>query len=154
MKQKILAGGLVLVILGMLVLSGGANAFGIDIQPDNNQSTAGQVMNFHITLTDIGLINLITVKAGSLTCTFDEEGNVIGTCDSLELKKLSEHEKDSGYGYGYGYGTSKDIKYKVTLQRSALGPGDYVLDFKADTDDGSGSQTSAFSIKAKGKSGK
>jgi len=128
-----------------LVIAGSANAFSVDLQPDS-KDTAGQKLNFHTTLEDAHNVSNIEIKVGSITCNFDQEGNVIGACTGVELKKLSENTNNFGYGK-----TSKNFQYKVTVDRSALTPGSYTLVFKATTDQGTSSDSAALTVKAKGK---
>jgi len=146
MANKIIPIVLTAMVLAVLVIAGNTNAFSVNITLDNNRSTAGQVINYHVSLGEIKNLSSIQVKVGSLICNFDADGNVIGTCSGITLKKLSE--QNLGYGYG------ENLGYKVTLDRDVFPAGDYTLEFTANTSEGSGSDEVSFNVKSRGKSGK
>ena len=143
LNTKILAGFLTAFIVASLFIVGGASAVEMDVQPDS-KNTAGQVMNFHVTLEDISEVEDLTISIGNTTCVFNEDGSVIGVCEGIEVKLLNANEN-------FGYGNFKDFKYKITLQRSVFTPGSYTMEIEANTDQGIASEDVSVTFKNRGK---
>ena len=142
MATKLIAFGITALVVVSLIVAGNVQAFDVQISPDD-RSTAGNTINFHADLSDALNVTTVTVTAGNLTCNFDKEGTPLAPCNGIELKKQSEQ---------FGYGESKDLKYKITLDRNVFGEGSYDLTLTANTAEGPGSATAHFDIKSKGKS--
>ncbi len=147
MKTKFIASIISIILVTALLIAGNANALTVDIKPSNDRATAGEVINFHITLEreNNEPINSLTFSlAGpeSRTCNFDINGNPVSGCDGITIKRLTED---------IGYGPSKFLKYKISLDSSQFVPGTYTAKMSAVSNGSTIEESTTITIKPKKK---
>ena len=131
-KTGIFASFLTIMIIGLLILAGPANAFGVSLGIFSNESPKqGDLISaeFNITMSSNEYINISSIVLNSdkgLVCSVSVNG---GYCEGITIEKQSSSDAQFGYGYGYGYGfgygygydsRSSKLVYLVTINTSVL----------------------------------
>lgn len=149
-KVKFISVFLTVVLIGLLVLAGPAQAFTLNISPTENVVDVGEEISFIASL-DIAPEERLPVEyleliiGTSITCRFEPDGSSISGCSELNIVKLSganftegnrtgnfnDTEYGFGFGYGYGYGISESLSYNITLNSLVLGEGEFSVVLKA-----------------------
>src|SRR3989344_8608710 len=137
MFSKILALFLVIFILGILLISGPAQAFILKMDIDKNVVKRGENIKFDVSVKidqsdgTLPVQQLILVLDGPIqrSCVFNPEGQIIGGCIGIvNITKTTnntyEYGQNSLYGYGYGY-TTGELNYTIELDSSTYAPGIY-----------------------------
>ncbi len=141
-----------LFILAILVLSGPANAFSLDLNSSSTKADVGELVSFLLNLNintgerlpvDYFLFSLI--GNANVECEFMSNGTIISGCSGMTINLLSEANFTEGnltgnysgnlynwgYGYGYGYGSTAEIlSYNLSLNTSGLSDGIYSTEFR------------------------
>ena len=142
-KSKVIASVVTLLVLGLLVFAGPAQAFSISL--DIPETTAEQGKKIELTATvkidsgeayDIDHLVLVLTGPETIECAFDITGKmkagVNEMCHGINIKKipLPQIEKGYGYGYSYGYGyTEQELTYEITLHTQKFKVGTYETSF-------------------------
>ena len=107
-SSKLLAGLVSLFVIGLLILSGPANAFDLGLSIDDSTIDKGDNAVFSASIDiksgenlPIDEVSLIISGAGNRVCIFNVDGSKISGCDGININLISE---TTSYGYGYGYG--------------------------------------------------
>src|SRR3989338_9714009 len=133
MFSKILALFLVIFILGILLISGPAQAFILKMDIDKNVVKRGENIKFDVSVKidqsdgTLPVQQLILVLDGPIlrSCVFNPEGQIIGGCIGIfNITKTSNSTQSPLYGYGYGY-TTGELNYTIELDSSTYAPGIY-----------------------------
>jgi len=125
MRTKIVGGVITAVILGVLILSGPANAFVLSISVINPSVYSGEQISFVISAetenneTGIDYLNLGLIGDTVYSCRFDVNGTIISGCLGMSITKLNEDYES------YGYGVLKSIGFRVDLNTSGYDSGKY-----------------------------
>lgn len=147
-KYRVLSVFLSVLILSLLLLSGPANAFILNLEFDDNVDKGDKVVftaNINIESGEILPVNEIILAIGDKTCVFDSSGTMISGCSSMGISNIEKtitssfesgnrygyyngYGYDFGYGYGYSYGK---LEYKITLNTQDY-EGEYKVILKAD----------------------
>lgn len=135
--KTIFATTLTILILGIIISTGPANAINISISIPQTTSQYEEEISFISTInienTELVPITNITAKIKDSSnniialCSFDIEGNKLSNCDSsftdiqlLTNNTISDYGQlnvDSfNFGYGYGYGITEDTPSTIDLQ--------------------------------------
>jgi hypothetical protein len=122
-----------LTLIAMLIAVGPAKAAIIGITILDDFLIIGESANFVASVEVeqgefLNLENLTLSITGpqNFTCSFLPDGTIIGSCPAVQIQKVQDAEFGYGYGYGYGYGfVSGVLKYNITLNTSAIQPGEY-----------------------------
>ncbi|MEM3113221.1 MAG: hypothetical protein QXI33_02240 [Candidatus Pacearchaeota archaeon] len=136
--SKILALSFVMLILGMLILSGPAQAFIINMDVNKNFVKKGEIIKFDISLKidqnestlPIQQISLILDGPIQRSCVFSPEVQIISGCTGIiNITKLTStstygYGQNPSYGYGYGY-SAGELKYQILMDSSLFAPGIY-----------------------------
>lgn len=150
MKKNILiASGITILIIAILLLSGPAQAFVINLIDFNNiNPEKGTIVSTNIELKILTnermtLSNPAKVYIDNvLYCDFDVD-DVETLCDDMIIKRISSLDNSKEYGYGYGYGTSYGYGYQngyhdtvlnftLTLNTSDLSIGSHAIKITLD----------------------
>ncbi|MEK6952383.1 MAG: hypothetical protein AABX29_05180 [Nanoarchaeota archaeon] len=150
-KRNFIPIALTFLVITGLIIAGNASAFSIDIKPDKERATAGEIVNFHITITGeniSGINDLVLNISGpeARNCQFNTDGTPLADCDGIEIKKLGQSEK-----FGYGYSENQFIKYKISLETKNFDSGEYNIELTANSDSGSSSKTTGITLRDKKK---
>ena len=133
MFSKILALFLVIFILGILLISGPAQAFILKMDIDKNVVKRGENIKFDVSVKidqsdgTLPVQQLILVLDGPIlrSCVFNPEGQITGGCIGIvNITKTSNSTQSPLYGYGYGY-TTGELNYTIELDSSTYAPGIY-----------------------------
>ena len=156
--NKILASVVTIVVFGLLVFAGPAQAFEISLNIDNPTVEQGKKMEITATI-DIGadenvpidelelvldgLVNESGYEPETVVCSFDITGKmksgVNDACHGINIKKIPYPQIEKGYGYGYGYGYdfgygygySGKLTYEITIHTQKFEVGKYQASFAA-----------------------
>ena len=117
-KSKIFAVVLSMFILGLLVISGPAQAFilGLSVADDTVTKGDNAVFTASVDIKSgerLPIDKLKLVIDNNIVCVFDVNGNVIGECEGIDINLISNSVSgEYGYGYGnYGYGYGYNFGY-------------------------------------------
>jgi len=130
MRARLFSIAITVMILGLLILSGPANAFVLSISVINPTAYSGQRISFIISAdtenNETGIDYLTLDLTGDLvySCKFDVNGNIISGCLGMNITKISENY-GYGYSYGYGYNILENIKFRIDLNTSNYLTGKY-----------------------------
>lgn len=129
-------------ILVILIFSGPANAFVLNLTSDKTEVGKSEKITFTATLDlegndmNLPVKNLTLVLDGPVKkeCVFDIEGKQISGCFNINIKKINVNENygygygyynGTGYGFGYGYGINQNLEYEITIHSQHFVPGTY-----------------------------
>ena len=129
-----------LVIIGILVISGPAQAFTLAVDSNKDFVNSGENVTFNVSVkmnsNEEASINTITLTfdgPDKQKCVFDVNGNKLSSCPGIvNITKISV--SNGGYGYlpGFGYGfRDKEVTYKITLDTDEYSLGAYSIIAKA-----------------------
>jgi len=128
MRARVISIAITVLILGILIWSGPANAFVLSLSVINPTAYSGEIISFIMSAdtenNETGIDYLTLELAGDLvySCKFDVNGNIISGCLGMNITKISE---DYGYSYGYGYGSLDNIKFRIDLNTTNYRTGVY-----------------------------
>lgn len=148
MKKKIISIILTGIIIAMIIISGGAKAFEMNLRISDSNIRQGQTIiitpTIQIESKDSNLpINYLMLVIENLNgnskkvCKFDVNGNKLSNCDDvlgIRLIEISNQSYGYGYGtylgairhYGYGYGYNHgNLTYEIILSTENLVEGTY-----------------------------
>lgn len=151
---KALSFFITLIVLGLLILSGPAEAFSLSINVSETKPNLGESVSFIVSL-DIEAgerlpVNDLRLEINgpvNINCKFLPNGTVILGCEKLIIEQISDanftggnlsgnysgtiYNWGYGYGFGYGYGGfPESLKYNITLNTTDLDYGIYETFFK------------------------
>lgn len=152
--RKVFSVTVSIIILGLLVLSGPAQAFNLGISAVDSHVVKGENLEFAASLNIEDSDSYLPVKELSLIldgpvkreCVFDVSGNKISGCDGVNISKIENIDSRYGYGYGYGngvsfgygygygysYGLGKlNLTYNIILDSSNYSAGEYSVNLSA-----------------------
>ncbi|MEK6859536.1 MAG: hypothetical protein AABX54_01850 [Nanoarchaeota archaeon] len=144
---KILGALCALFIIAMLVASGPAQAFTLNIKVDKSKVSIGEkiVFNAGIDINSNERVKIdeivLEIKGNeNVSCRFNADGSIISGCKGILIKKLDSSTPSygynsgnySGYGYnfGYGYGYETSLLYEITLYTDQYSIGSYATNLK------------------------
>ncbi len=135
--SKILALSFVVIILGVLLISGPAQAFILGMDVDKNVVNRGDNIKFDVSLKIDQSDGVLPVQQLTLlldgpiqrTCVFNPEAQIISGCAGIiNITKISNssygHGQSPVFGYGYGY-SQGELKYTIELDTLTYTPGVY-----------------------------
>ncbi|MFA5173573.1 MAG: hypothetical protein WC438_00140 [Candidatus Pacearchaeota archaeon] len=144
------------IILGLLLISGPANAFELSLSSDVDSVESGDKIIFTTSVNINDYENLpidsLTLKLNGpeeISCSFDITGEKLDsdTCHNINIKKIAEPSIGEGYGYGYGYYngygynfgygygyTEQVLTYEITVHTQDHAVGDYATSFIVSVD--------------------
>jgi len=151
LSSKIFSVIIALAVITLLVLSGPAEAFVLELTIPNSSLFKGDKISFtasvKINSNEILNISHFVLKltgSGSniVNCEFKVDGTIISGCTGISIVRISSadygygygynygynsgYDYGHGYGYGYGYGFNNGIlKYNITLNTSGYSIGVY-----------------------------
>ncbi|MFA7707681.1 MAG: hypothetical protein WCX73_01915 [Candidatus Pacearchaeota archaeon] len=141
-KHKFLALTLTIIIIGLIVLSGPANAFLLDLGISKDNVKKGETVNFSISIdaetnefSNINNLTLVLNGPSKFECKFYANTTIISGCNGIIIS-LINHEL-----YGYGYGYDKSLSYNITLNTSQYPIGTYSTKLTVFTDSKSFTKT-------------
>jgi hypothetical protein len=116
-----LAGGIsAIVIFGILILSGPAQAFTLGLEILNPEVEAGENISFMASIDieaeeflEIDYLVLKLYGPSPVSCVFNINGSLISGCDGIFIEQISS----SPYQYGYGFSEGV-FRYNITLNTS------------------------------------
>jgi len=139
-QTKVISAFLTLFILGILVVSGPANAFILGLVILDSDVNRGELIYFNAdveleegeNIEDINYLILSLNGPGNfdVECKFSRAGEIISGCLGMNISKTELNESDFGYGYGYGYGTGRKLLYNITLDTTSYLAGRYSTELK------------------------
>lgn len=153
--EKIFSIALTSLVLGLLLLSGPANAFILELEIDNETPKKGEKISFEASITieagerlPVEYLTLKLIGPQDVTCKFYPNATLISGCNNLTITRIKEAVYDEGnlsgkykgkdynwgYGYGYGYSGEIELSYNVELDTSNMKYGDYKTEFTARID--------------------
>lgn len=122
-----------ILIIALLVISGPAQAFVLDLTSDKSSVSKGENVVFNASIDidsneDLAVKKLVLELIGpeTVSCEFNVDGSIIVGCKGITIKRITNgtylgygynHGEYSGYGYnfGYGYGYNGKLEYEITL---------------------------------------
>ncbi|HRZ85601.1 MAG TPA: hypothetical protein P5277_02365 [Candidatus Paceibacterota bacterium] len=149
---KVLIAFLTIGVISMLLVSGPADAYTLNLTSDKTTVNQGDEITFNVDLNinvdngEYSKINTITLKLeGPETkyCVFNVSGNIVSECEGVKLITLTSSidenslnfsdtyygytpQNYSNYGYFYGYGYNKvNLNYKIVLDTTNYSAGIY-----------------------------
>ena len=145
---KALSLGITILIIGLLLLSGPAQAFTLNLTADKTEVGKSEKIiftakiNLENTDQNLPVKNITLILAGPVKkqCVFDITGKAISGCFNINIKKINPTESYGyGYGYnnntnhdfGYGYGINQNLEYEITIHSQHFTPGTYTTSLKA-----------------------
>lgn len=120
-------------IIALLVISGPAQAFVLDLTSDKSSVSKGETVVFNASVDinsneNLPISKLVLELNGpeTVSCEFNVDGTIISGCKGITIKKISGgnylgygygYGEYHGYGYdfGYGYGYNGKLEYEITL---------------------------------------
>ncbi|VVB77905.1 Uncharacterised protein [uncultured archaeon] len=138
--SKIIAAGISVLVLILLILSGPAQAYVINLVATNNNVFVGGIVKFNASvkvesheLIDIDYLILKLKSSNPVTevdCKFYPNGTIISGCTGISIAQISSAPYGYGYNYGYSYGYGYGYKagtlsYNITLDTTTYAPAIY-----------------------------
>ena len=148
---KLYSSLMTIMILGLIIFAGPAQAFSLNIDISNTTPVKGDITTITAELNinseeRLPVENLTLELDGptQLSCHFFPNGNIISGCNDIIITPLSTSSYtfgnqtgnfsnttyNFGYGYGYGYNIQEKLSYKIELNTSNLNLGVYETTFK------------------------
>jgi len=155
MADRLFSIAITVMILGVLIFSGPANAFVLSIESSVEKATVGEIVNFSVSVdveSDLLPIDYLALELAGpqdIECRFQVDGTIISGCAGMKIDIISNtgysqgnlsgnYDGDSynwGYGYGYGYGyehgKGRTLLYSASLNTSGMLVGVYSTNFRA-----------------------
>jgi hypothetical protein len=117
MKNKLLSVLLAVFVIGVLVLSGPANAVSVSLNTADSSPTAGDIVTltgeFSVEVDENIPVSNVDVRINDQRCYFTPEGQLENAPGSICDKVSIIRESGDNYGYGYGYGTTPSLRYLI-----------------------------------------
>ena len=158
-KSNILAVLIVILVLTVLVVTGPAQAFILNLSVSDQIKELGEKISFIADvevepseIVDIKNFTLVISGPETISCSFLPDGTLLGTCPNIQIQLLESSSNKIGYSYGYGYGYgygnncgygygygyncgygSGILKYNITLSTNNLSSGEYLSQLFATT---------------------
>ncbi len=162
-SSKFLSLGITLIIFVLLVMTGPAQAFILNLNIQNPKISQGEEIKLFVSSEKEQGENLTIQKFSleisgpeNILCEFDINGNPLEDCEGISIIKTSEDEGNYGYsynyGYGYGYGQANKLDYELKIDTKNLLPGIYKTKIKAITNNEEFEKQGQFIIFTKDKS--
>lgn len=129
---RIFAIAITLFIIGIILVSGPANAFTMGLVLSDSKVEKGDDINFQtsvkINSNEYIDIDYFVIKINgpkTIECKFNVDGTKISGCSGITIEQISA--APMGYGYqGYNDG---EFKFKIILNSDNLNTGDYYANF-------------------------
>jgi len=132
---------LTISILSIIIITGPAKAFVLNLTSDKSSVTIGDslVFNASISIVDESLpiekIILELEGPENISCEFQPDSTILTGCKGISIKKITGDSSEYGYNYGYnegysydfgyGYGYLGDLTYEITLSTADYLTGEY-----------------------------
>lgn len=149
--EKIIAVSVTFLIVAILVLSGPAQAFSLEINADKIKVNKSESISFVASLSidsgerlPVDYLSLIISGPENINCRFLVNGTPVLDCEKIKIEKILDVNSSIGnltgnysnvaynWGYGYGYGDSGGfLSYNITLNTSDMPDGVYSNEFRA-----------------------
>lgn len=142
-SAKVISIILTVVIIGLIVLAGPAEAFTLNLSSSTPSVNVGEEISFiaelNIAEGELLPVEYLELSVGGVLCRFDVDGTNISGCAGLGIVRIEDAnstygnfsgnfsgtEYNFGYGYGYGYGGAGRLAYNITLDSTVLGTGEH-----------------------------
>ncbi len=123
-----LVGGIItILLLGILIFSGPAQAFTLGLEVINPQINEGEIISFMASIEidegefmEIDHLILKLEGPSQTICKFDTNGTIISGCNGIFIDQISSSQYNYGYGFGEGI-----FEYNITLNSSGYLSGFY-----------------------------
>lgn len=139
-KSKIIAILVTIGVIGVLFLTGPAQAIILSIEIPKTDIVKGSLINIMPSIeiqdseiVDINYLSLQLIGQQEINCIFFINGSAISGCEGIKIEPIESADFGYGYGYlindfgyGYGYGFMKGfLKYNITIESKQLNVGRY-----------------------------
>ncbi len=140
-----------ILIIALIIISGPASAFTLNLNFDKASVNRGESVVFTASV-DINsnenlpvskiVLELSGISGGeNALCEFKVDGTILSGCKGISIQKIGTGNYENGYGYGnynsygynfgYGYGYNGKLEYKIILYTADYATGTYSTLLKA-----------------------